>query len=78
MKAVRNKFNDEQEFRNYNDEILITELFKYKILLNTVIDKDMALLRIKNEIISILDNKINEKDINNKKTKILTTKRYTI
>ena len=54
MKNVRLNFSDEELFREFNDGVLTTELFKFKILRDIGIDKSMVLDRIKKEILEKL------------------------
>ena len=62
MKIIRLNFSDEESFREYNDSVLTTELFRYKILRDTGIDKSVAIARIKEEINEQLNNKISTID----------------
>ena len=63
MKIVRKIINNEEEFREYNDELLARGLLRYKILESCGVEKEIAIEKIKNEIINSFDKKIMESNI---------------
>lgn len=60
LKEVYALFDNEEEFRNYNDSLLITLLFRYSILHKTSMNNDDIVGRLKIEYISMLDKTIED------------------
>ena len=58
LKEVYVFFDDEEQFRNYNDSLLITLLFRYSILHKSSIDNNDVVGRLKVEYIDMLNKTI--------------------
>jgi len=58
LKEVYVLFDDEEQFRNYNDSLLITLLFRYSILHKTSMDNNDVLGRLKVEYVDMLNKTI--------------------